>query len=239
MLHIEEILQRHPNGATKPFLCVADDENKYYVKGLNATFDGLIAEWVCYQLAKSFELVTPHAELMEVPFEMLEIDIDYQFSLGEGVLFGSQVVPFTIDVPNISSISSVKCSYLKHLLLFDRWICNGDRTMSARGGRANLLLNSVGDLFVFDHNLALDASEILNDDWKQYHITVNALADWEPDLLDIVRYQDMLKEAIGRVEGICDTVPQSWWERAKVNTRASVSELLTRDVDEFIGGLRK
>ncbi|HBF46495.1 MAG TPA: hypothetical protein DDW91_08485, partial [Shewanella frigidimarina] len=79
--------------------------------------------------------------------------------------------------------------------------------MSVRGGRANLLLNSIGDLFVFDHNLALDTSEILNDDWKQYHITVNALADWEPDLLDIVRYQDMLKEAIGRVEGICDTVP--------------------------------
>ena len=58
MIQIIAIIKRATQGVTLPFLCKADDENFYYVKGMgsHAGHRSLLAEWIGGNLAKGLNV---------------------------------------------------------------------------------------------------------------------------------------------------------------------------------------
>ncbi len=60
MLELIEIHKKLEQGATEPYLCTANDGEKYIVKGNTALARGRICEYVCAHIGKSFGLPIPN-----------------------------------------------------------------------------------------------------------------------------------------------------------------------------------
>ena len=80
-------------GATAPYLCLADNNKKYVIKRQRAGFEGCIKEWLFGKLGQYFGLPIPDCELVYVDGSLLEYNDSYQFEIGEGVAFGSEHIP--------------------------------------------------------------------------------------------------------------------------------------------------
>ncbi|MFV0575553.1 MAG: HipA family kinase [Vibrio sp.] len=52
-ISIDEIIRKMNQGLTEPYLCRADDNRKYVVKGSNALCSGLVKEWLVAHLGRA------------------------------------------------------------------------------------------------------------------------------------------------------------------------------------------
>lgn len=177
MIKIVEIIDRSEQGITKPFLCRGDNGFQYFVKGHGAGKRALINEWIAGNIGRHLELPIPDFEMVEVPADLIRFSArDDARDLGGGIGFASRRVE-NADELSFLFIEQIPIELRAKILLFDWWICNGDRTLTPDGGNPNLLwLHRDNKLFVIDQNVAFDEEE-MTIFWGG-HIFDSAFAHW-------------------------------------------------------------
>lgn len=175
---IVDIVKRSSQGATRPFLCQADDDNYYWVKGSGAGSLGLCAEWVAGRLGKAFGLPIPDFAQVEVSREFvtqsafLEID-----DLGAGIKFGSRHVEGCQEY-DATMLALIPLELRLEVLAFDLWIRNTDRTVTqpfGSSGNPNLLwASTTSQLWVIDHNNAFLPDDLLHAGGFRNHVFFEA-----------------------------------------------------------------
>jgi hypothetical protein len=209
-LTIVEVLDRSVQGRTEPYVCRGDDGEVYFVKGHSATRPGLIAEWLCAQLAERFGLpIAPYA-IATVPEELIEADLTgWLRDLGAGEVFASRRIN-AVDLTE-SHCELVPSDLRRDVIAFDWWVRNGDRNLTAKGGNPNLLWNPAGDgsLVVIDHNLAFDP-EFSEADFLDLHVFADDIPAMFSDFLMREAYAARFRAALGIWDEACHNVPESW-----------------------------
>lgn len=205
VLDIVEIIRPADQGRTMPFLCRAEDEELYYVKGRSAGTRGQFCEWVVAHLAVAFGIPIPPFRLVTVPAELLEESPSEHRVLGAGVAFASlaRTQAQWFEGSFIRAVSQdLRCA----VLAFDWWIQNSDRIFD----NPNLLFSPVAnELVVIDHAFAFD-SDFWPTIFLQYHIFRD---DWamivaDPGLRE--QYRDKMINAIKGWQDACDSAPRAW-----------------------------
>jgi len=212
MIQVTEILGRANQGVTRPFLCKANDEQYYYVKGSgsHAGHRSLLAEWVSGHLAKAFGLPIAPFQLVEVPISLIEIVVPEWTSLGSGAAFGSQQLMFVQEL-QWSQIKQIPKELQQDILVFDWWIHNADRSLTDKGGNPNLLWDSHKQaLAVIDHNNAFDP-QFRQSDFYESHVFRNQIPNVFEDYVRRETYVDRMKVAFAAFETACNNSPPDWW----------------------------
>jgi hypothetical protein len=209
-LEIVEILGRSDQGRTRPYVCRGDDGEVYFVKGGSATRQGLVAEWLCAEMAFQLGLpVAPYAIGM-VPEELIEADLSgWLGELGAGAIFASRRVQ-AVELTDMHR-DHVDRELRRDILAFDWWIRNGDRSLTTSGGNPNLLWNPAGDgsLVVIDHNLAFDASFSAKD-FADTHVFSDELPALFSDFVAGQAYVERFQKALLAWESSCAKLPVDW-----------------------------
>jgi hypothetical protein len=209
-VEIVEIIGRSEQGVTKPFICRADDDQVYFVKGRGAGMRGLICEWVAGQLGQRLGLPIAPFEIVDVPQELLSIAMRHDLAeLGAGKAFGSRKMP-VVEL-SVSHIDYVPEETQRDVLAFDWWVRNGDRSLGETGGNPNLFWDVENEgLVVIDHNQAFDPVFSPQDfaDLHAFRGECHVLfGDW-------VLQQHYVERFLGALSDwgvICNTVPPEWW----------------------------
>jgi hypothetical protein len=221
-LQVVEILGRSQQGRTQPYICRCDDGDVYFVKGRSATRHGLINEWLCAHLAAALGLPIAKFEIVEVPQELIDADLSQSLAdLGAGAVFASQKVMG--QEFGAAQLADVASALRRDVLVFDWWIRNGDRTLTHRGGNANLLwqpymttieprdeqVEMMGQLSVIDHNLAFD-EEFSEVDFCLTHVFAADLALTFSDFVLRQAYKDRLSLALANLDTAWNNLPPTW-----------------------------
>jgi hypothetical protein len=226
MKKITEIRDSLLQGFTEPTECVADDGYRYIVKHAKARPLALVHEWIVGQIGVGLGLPIP-------PFELLTWDravAQYSAhpdsnSLAQHPSFGSRLVEdATILQP--SDISLVSTQMQARVLLFDWWVMNNDRS----DGNPNLLwLPHKHEIYVIDHNLALDSSDL--DTFWQNHIFRDARQYWTKEFRDNATIQ--MNSQLEKLSDYWDQLPAEWLEigEGTVPTLDQVDRMLSRFKD--------
>ena len=209
-VEIVEVLRRSSQGITEPFVCRGADNAIYFVKGRAAGRVSLVKEWVCGNLAQALELPIAPFEIVQIPERLIEASSEMHLDeLGSGLAFGSRQRPLTNDIV-FSQVERVPLGLRKDIAVFDRWIQNYDRTLSAYGGNPNLLwATDSGSVVIIDHNNAFD-SLIDQQTFAETHIFGSDFLAVCRDANDIAAYRDRLDRALDRWDGIVTSLPQGW-----------------------------
>jgi hypothetical protein len=208
---IEEIQGRSLQGVTRPFICVGDDGDTYYVKGAGAGRRSLICEWVSAHLATAFGLPVAGYVLAEVPEALLTTRVRADLAeLGPGLVFASRRLPNVQELNPITR-AMVPPSLALDVLVFDWWLHNEDRHLTEHGGNPNLLWDVAGaELAVIDHNQAFDPdfeaarfleTHVFSDEWNFVY--------GDHDLR--AAYEQRMKKALTGLAGLRASIPDSWW----------------------------
>lgn len=220
-LEVVEIMTRSEQGFTRPYICRCDDGKVYFVKGRSATRRGLINEWLCANLAKAFGLPIAPFALAEVPQELMEADLTgWLKDLGGGVAFASRKVMG--QELAASQVRGIPLFLRRDVLVFDWWVRNNDRHLTAQGGNVNLLWQpsqmirndddeklAEGGIAVIDHNLALDM-EFSASDFCQSHVFAGDLHGTFSDFLLRQTFSQRLKQALEVWGSAWDNLPPAW-----------------------------
>jgi hypothetical protein len=195
MINLVEIIARSEQGITKPFLCRGDNGLQYYVKGHGAGRRSLINEWIAGNLGRRLGLPIPDFQLASIPAELIRFSARSDVhDLGVGVGFTSQRVE-NADELSYSSVEQIPPELRAKILLFDWWICNGDRTLTPDGGNPNLLwVHRDRKLHVIDQNLAFDDN---TDGFWDEHIFHADFVQWT------LQYRE---EMAGLMQGILNEI---------------------------------
>lgn len=223
-IRIVEIIGRSAQGITRPFLCRGDDGQQYYVKGHGAGRRALISEWLAGHLGLRLGLPIPRFAQMLMPAELIQFSArDDIHDLGAGVGFGSQLVS-NVDELTYLYIEQIDSMMRAKILLFDWWVCNGDRTLSPDGGNPNLLWAHRGlKLHVIDQNLAFDSD--VSGFWDE-HIFRTKVSEWTPAFQD--EMGRTMSNALADVPELWKQMPESWTEVESGLNLADVQKLLSR-----------
>lgn len=210
MIEIVEVIRRSEHGVTEPFLCRGDDGARYFVKGMGgAGCRSLVCEWICGRLAQELGLPVAPFEIVNVPSALVTVDSPLKLrELGPGPAFGSclqQSAELTM-----SAAADVPAAQRRDVLLFDWWIKNRDRTLSARGGNPNLFWEPDDrELVVIDHNVAFEF-DLQFDDFIEYHVFSNDRAATFGDFIRRRDYTERLSSALDGWDAICAEIPPEW-----------------------------
>lgn len=210
-IQIVEILDRSIQGATKPFYCRCENGQFYFVKGVGAGKQSLIAEYVGCQLARSFGLPVADFEIVEVPQELINwCGRQDANELGAGLAFGSRALPHVQEFA-MAHMNQVDVQTRKDVVMFDWWVHNADRTLTEKGGNPNLLWDQQHSrLVVIDHNQTFDAG--FNPlSFAELHVFHDYLFNIFDDLIERETYRDRLAVMFAEFETACENVPQGWW----------------------------
>lgn len=212
---IEEVLGRAHQGVTLPFICRGDDGAVYFVKGIGASRRSQICEWVSAQLATAFGLPIAEYALAEVPAELIEANTFPDIGqLGTGIVFASRELPHVQEL-TVTTRDLVPDDLATDVLVFDWWLHNEDRHLTALGGNPNLLWDmQTGQLAVIDHNQAFDR-DFNAERFLDSHVFS---AYWNRAFTDHVeraRYRLRMQNTLARLEDIRVNIPSSWWSFAE------------------------
>lgn len=208
-LTIVEIIKRSDQGVTRPFLCRCDDDHLYYVKGRSAGSRSLLCEWFAGHLAQALGLPIPAFAVATASRELLELHPE-GCDLGTMPTFASRVVDYVQEL-TVSHVADVAIDLQRLVLVFDWWVRNQDRTLTAKGGNPNLLWD--GDskqLVVIDQNMsfdpAFDAAE-----FRASHAFGGQIAAVFQDLVERATYAERLAGVLAMWPEACKNVPAEWW----------------------------
>lgn len=197
-------------GATAPYLCSADNGKSYVIKRQRAGFEGCIKEWLFAKLGHYFSLPIPRCELVYVDRVLLEYNDTYQFEIGEGMAFGSEHITDLQEV-NYQILQSLPEDTLKDLYVFDYWIRNADRNLTAFSGNPNLFYKQSNlDVIVLDHNLAFDKNFS-----PKNHVELHVGKMFWPAQLDYdmqQKYEKRMESALEHWDQIITQIPDDWKE---------------------------
>ena len=220
-VNVVEVLGRSEQGRTQPYICRCDDGDVYFVKGRSATRQGLIHEWLCGHLALAMGLPIAPFELAYVPAELMEADLTkWLAELGEGPVFASRKV--LGQELAMAQVSAIDVALRRDVLVFDWWVRNADRCLTARGGNVNLLWQPravgrndddertvTGQLAVIDHNLAFDKA-FSAADFCSTHVFAADVNDVFSDFVMREAYKTRLSAALAGLEAAWNNVPLAW-----------------------------
>ncbi len=207
-ISITEILDRSTQGVTKPFICRADDDNLYFVKGTGAGRSSLVYEWICGQLALNIGLPIAPFKQVYVPEELVDGNSRYS-DLKSGLAFGSQKQ--MIMELNYAGIDQVPHELQIMVLAFDWWIKNEDRTLSEIGGNPNLFWDpNDSNLVVIDHNQAFDRT-FSSERFEQHHVFKRQNTNLFSYSLNREEYKEKFQLALRDWNQICSEIPNEWF----------------------------
>ncbi|MGE7766834.1 HipA family kinase [Peribacillus sp. NPDC096540] len=145
------VYQKKLEGKSNAHLITFSDGKDYVVKYFQPGFEkSLPNEWVAYCLARYLGLPIPYAQLVEIPQDFSS-QVPELAQMGHtNFQFASLYVPDCVDAHQVSNVSKIiNHQSLAGIILFDYWLCNGDRT------RKNILLHEENlnsyQLWVIDH----------------------------------------------------------------------------------------
>lgn len=209
ILKITEILSPASQGKTIPFLCRAEDERLYYVKGKGTGRRGQFCEWVVAHLARSFGLPVPDFRLVMVSPELLAESPKEHQILGSGYAFAS-LARSQVQWLEPSFVMDVPCGLRCAVLAFDWWIKNFDRHYD----NPNLLWSAeTKELVVIDHAFAF-AEDFWPTIFLEHHIFKD---DWTTIMSDTAlrrEYVERMKSALLGWKDSCAAVPTDWTVKA-------------------------
>lgn len=210
ILKIIEIMGRSQQGITQPFICRAEDDQVYFVKGRGAGRRSLICEWIAGQLGRGLGLPIAPFEIVEIPEALLTVAMRNDFNeLGIGKAFGSRKMP-VVEL-SVALIDQVPADIQRDVLAFDWWVRNADRSLGESGGNPNLFWDTGNEtLVVIDHNQAFDQGFSALDfvESHAFRSHWNALiSDW----VEQQQYVDRFLGVLSNWSKICDTLPSEWW----------------------------
>jgi hypothetical protein len=228
---IVEIVGRSDQGRTEPFICRGDDGFLYYVKGRSAGRESQIKEHICGHLALALDLPIATFATVEVPKALITSDIRSDLrDLGSGPAFGSRSCSPATEI-TYSQMRKVPERLARDILVFDWWIRNGDRILSAEGGNPNLLWDQARDrLVIIDHNLAFDR-KFDPSEFSRDHVFQALLDPVFGDLAERLEYGSRLKKALNNFQAICDTLPEEWIDEAPAWLDLAVVETILNHCD--------
>lgn len=216
-IEIVEVLSRSTQGHTRPFICRGDDDEIYFVKGVDAGRRDQICEWLAGRLAQLIGLPIAPFTVVVVPEELISGDTAGPLrDLGAGPAFGSRKL--SVTELTTATLNRVPAQLQKDVLVFDRWVRNLDRTLTALGGNPNLFLTAVNHtltpsrerLVVIDHNLAFDSDFNLAALLAHHAFRAQAQA-LQGDLFSRDEYNARLCAALSCWPDLVAEVPQEWW----------------------------
>lgn len=208
---IEEIIGRSTQGVTLPFICRGIDDNQYFVKGIGAGRRSQLCELISAQLAQLFGLETADFAVVDVPEELIIPQVRADLTqLGAGPAFGSKALPHVQEL-TYAQLIQVPDRLAKDIFMFDLWINNADRHLTARGGNPNLLWDHEREqVVVIDHNQAFepgfDAAAFF-----ESHIFAAQGGQIFADMVERADYRQRFETALAGFDQACDNVPRAWW----------------------------
>jgi len=210
MLQIIEIIRKMEQGFTEPYLCRAEDDELYVIKRANATYKGLVKEWISASLGKEFGLPIPDFKLVYIDSSLLEYDDELRNSIGAGIAFASKHVGDLQEITYADLLSSDD-ELLKNIFMFDYWIKNDDRNLSEIAGNPNLFLSQVTkNIIVLDHNLSFDENFDLNS-FKDIHVGAQSFKK-SADMLLQDEFKPKFEHAISKLDEVIAQLPEDWKE---------------------------
>lgn len=207
---IIEIVRPIDSGVTEPFLCLADDDVLYCVKGRGVMTKGKISEVVCAFLGQAIGLPVPDFAICEFSRGLRDLEaVDAGVRwIGTAPAFASRWVE-PVDNFSISMQYDSERELLAKLYVFDRWIMNGDRTLTENGGNVNLLVRLADRaLVVIDHNLAF-GGEVTPED-AQLHVGYPAWRGLQRNDEFVRDLRSSMIMACGVVADIKGGLPHEW-----------------------------
>lgn len=223
-LAIKEIIDRSEEGLSRPFRCLCEDDNLYYVKGREVGPGELIHEWIGASLAKACGLPVPDFACLEVDPILVATsarpDID---SLGAGYVFGSRAVQNAMEF-SLTHMKDLSPEHQAEILLFDWWIGNGDRTLDVETPNPNLLFTPDDrKVHLIDHGCAFSP-------WPHFweaHAFRNARPQWShPGFRD--GWETRLESALENLDQIWNSMPSDWTEHKNAPSVESIRTKLGR-----------
>ncbi|MEX0144326.1 HipA family kinase [Janthinobacterium aestuarii] len=210
-IFIDEVLGRAQQGITEPFICRGDDGAIYFIKGKGAGRRSQICEWVSAQLATEFGLPIAEYALAEVAEELIEANAFPNISqLGSGIVFASKELPHPQELTAITR-DLVPDQVASDVLVFDWWLHNEDRHLTARGGNPNLLWDMQSSaLVVIDHNQAFDR-HFDPRNFLKTHVFSSRWNDIFSDHFQREHYARKLAAILPKLADIRANIPDSWW----------------------------
>ena len=212
-LTIIEIKRRSEQGVTRPFLCRADNDKWYWVKGVGAGKGALCREWIAGRIAQTFDLPIPDFAQVHVPAELIEYSaIDDVEELGTGIAFGSEHVEGAADL-NCSEVDAVPLEVRRRTLAFDWWVQNQDRSLGEKGGNVNILrVAASGSVYIIDHNLAFDPDFDVSK-LADTHVFRDELDEWDSAIS--LAFDPLLRDIMHRFDDFWAELPDEWSEAAE------------------------
>ncbi|CNG80298.1 HipA family kinase [Yersinia frederiksenii] len=210
ILKVKEFVRRIPEGSTRPFLCKCEDGELYVVKGMpNLPRKELMAEWIAGCLAKALGLSIPDFKIVEVDQSLVEFVPDLKGELSPGYAFATKFISGAGAITLQQAHSSVETPHQKRIYLFDRWIKNSDRTLSARGGNINIIFDYFNSRhYLIDHNLAFDHDEAEAD--VKMHVYSPQHRSWIFDIVDRQECEDEIELARKILAECIAEIPEEW-----------------------------
>ena len=216
-VQIDEIVGESIQGLSGGvFRCIGDDGASYFLKGLGVGRPDLAKEWICANLARAFGLPVADfalADVCEIMYEAFHPDL--QRRIGYGTCFVSREV-HQIEWFNPAAMTPKVPEQLQNdLLVFDRWIRNGDRTE----GNPNVLWETRWEkLVVIDHNMAFD-EDFTTESFFKHHLFNASRERICTDLATIAEYKERMETALTDFQLWAETAQKEWSWRDLEETR--------------------
>ncbi|MGI2125565.1 HipA family kinase [Shewanella oncorhynchi] len=206
-IEVTEIIRKFEQGYTVPYLCNCNDGKQYVVKGIEATYEGLIKEWVCANIGIQFGLPIPKPVIIHVPSMFSQFGENPSLAIGD--CFGSTYVSGLSEIL-YSQLVKLDTQTMLDLYAFDYWIKNGDRSLSPLGGNPNFFIDmQTKTAVVVDHNLAFDTKFSINDH-KQLHIASRFWNIEQPRMFDRSIYEPKFNDALKGFDECIKYIPDIW-----------------------------
>lgn len=193
----------------------------------------LLAEFISACLASEMGLPLPDFNIVYVPEDLLEFLPDLSKEVSSGYAFATRYIENAISLTFAQSrnVQVVPIDEQKKIYLFDRWIMNGDRSLTAKGGNVNILYDVEHDrYYLIDHNLAFDQNAGAED--FDYHVYSHKSRGWVFDMVDRIAQREKLLNSYSRMPHFWEVVPDEWL--TDQDFLEKIDTTLTRaDTDEF------
>ena len=222
-IDIIEIISMSEQGFQQPFLCRAENDYEYYVKGRQTNRASLWCEWICAHLGTAFGLPIPAFKALNVADELIQESPTAFKKLGVGTAFGSQKNGTAAWLePNM--VHQVPTKMQQDVLVFDLWVHNTDRTP----GNSNLLWDMEAKaLVVIDHNLAFD-KDFSPQSFIDRHIFGHQWEKLHTDLVERAHYEARLHTAMVASTPAFYNAPPDWqWENPECDIPARFDPIAT------------
>ncbi|MEH7514758.1 HipA family kinase [Gottfriedia acidiceleris] len=223
-------------GKSNAHLITFSDGRDYVVKYFRSGFEKTLPnEWIAYCIARFLDLPVPFAQIVSIPEEFTKTipDIEPEDVQNSKFQFVSLYVPETLNGHQVGSVPNIlNNNQLAGTILFDYWLCNGDRT------RKNILLREESldqfKLWIIDHAEAFGSyswlvselealpQKIMKSSTHQFMSQyINSEEEFNEQLQIIQRFPVLL------LEEIVEVIPDDWL-LSKEDKKAIVGRLVNR-----------